>query len=190
VTREKSASWTAYRRPRAPYIEVQRLCLCCPSPDFKVLRKWGPAAGLSPGQAFALAGPARLFGGECFQLRLCLGSRNDRPPQDGGKPARPREALLGLGGKASPALAAELPVKPRGVPRPVGHSSCNSVASFAWIGKEAPPRLPATGRRRQRSRGSHRAMWVVPSSPACSSLTRRQRTQFGPNSGAAILRFT
>ena len=32
-------------------------------------------------------------------------------------------------------------------------------------------------------RGSQRAMWVAPSSAGFSSLTRRQRTQFGPNSG-------
>jgi hypothetical protein len=36
---------------------------------------------------------------------------------------------------------------------------------------------------RYRSRGSHKTMWVEPSSASCSSLTRRQRTQFGPNSG-------
>ena len=38
------------------------------------------------------------------------------------------------------------------------------------------------------SRGSQRAMWVAPSSAGFSSLTRRQRTQFGPNSGEPILR--
>jgi hypothetical protein len=41
---------------------------------------------------------------------------------------------------------------------------------------------------RYRSRGSQSAMWVEPSSAGCSSLTRRQRTQFGPNSGAPSLR--
>ena len=59
-----------------------------------------------------------------------------------------------------------------------------------WV-KQGKPRRgrPRRGRRRYRSRGSHKAMWVAPSSIGCSSLTRRQRTQFGPNSGAAILRF-
>ena len=40
------------------------------------------------------------------------------------------------------------------------------------------------------SRGSQRTMWVVPSSAGVSRLTRRQRSQLGPNSGAPILRFT
>ena len=40
------------------------------------------------------------------------------------------------------------------------------------------------------SRGSQRTMWVVPSSAGVSRLTRRQRSQLGPNSGAPILRLT
>jgi len=70
-----------------------------------------------------------------------------------------------------------------------GERLANRLAS-GWVKQERPRRgRPRRGGRRHRSRGSHRAMWVAPSSIGCSSLTRRQRTQFGPNSGAAILRF-
>jgi hypothetical protein len=55
--------------------------------------------------------------------------------------------------------------------------------NFRFTEGKAPPRQTAAGCRRQRSRGSHSTMWVAPSSAGCSSLTRRQRSQFGPNSG-------
>ena len=74
--------------------------------------------------------------------------------------------------------------------RPIQDRSSGMAASMASSRRQTPPQLPAAGPCRQRSRGSHRAMWVAPSSPGFSSLTRRQRTQFGPNSGAAIFRFT
>jgi len=54
----------------------------------------------------------------------------------------------------------------------------------------SPAVVITAGHCRQRSRGSHSTMWVAPSSAGRSSLTRRQRSQFAPNSGAASLRFT
>lgn len=81
--------------------------------------------------------------------------------------------------------------------KPVGATSADTVW-IAAVGRggmhEDKPRRMRSGGvfgsgRDQRSRGSHRARWEVPSSIGVSSLTRRARTQLGPNSGAAILRF-
>lgn len=75
--------------------------------------------------------------------------------------------------------------------RIVGQGRFSESANFAPDGQKEPrhvdPRRGLSGR--YRSRGSHRAMWVAPSSAGRSSLTSRARTQFGPNSGAPILRF-
>jgi hypothetical protein len=58
--------------------------------------------------------------------------------------------------------------------------------------KKKEPRRPDAGGATvlAQSRGSQRTMWVVPSSAGVSRLTRRRRSQLGPNSGAPILRLT
>ena len=65
----------------------------------------------------------------------------------------------------------------------------HGCARAAGLSEERKPRRsdPRRGSGDYWSRGSQRAMWVAPSSAGCSSLTRRQRTQFGPSSGAADL---
>lgn len=81
--------------------------------------------------------------------------------------------------------------------KPVGATSadtaCTAVVPRGGMHEHKPRRMRSGGvfgsGRDQRSRGSHRARCEVPSSIGVSSLTRRARTQLGPNSGAAILRF-
>ena len=128
------------------------------------------------------------------------------PPADLANPDAQAEAGDDIGLAADelpPFLTGDEPAaRPRAHRHADAHFSENADRIFGAALRDFPPEASrarqnprraercggASMRWAQRSRGSHSAMWVAPSSAGCSSLTRRQRTHWGPNSGQPILR--